>query len=68
MKTSSKPMDLNVTLEKVADMRRESDAFKRRDMLVDFFGSNGVGLIDLHQNPRLSEIHIPTHNLEALDF
>ena len=54
MKTKSKPNDLNVTLEKVADMQREPDEFKRRDMLVNFLGSSGLGLIDetKHKQPR----------------
>ena len=46
MKTTSKQNDLNSTLEKIADMQREKNEFKKRDMLVDFFGSNGLGLID----------------------
>ena len=54
MKIKSKPVDLNVTLEKVAKIQREPDAFKRRDMFVNFLGSDGLNLIDesKHQQPR----------------
>lgn len=54
MKNKSKPIELNETIEKVADMQRESDAFKRRDMFVEFLGSAGLNLIDesKHQQPK----------------
>ena len=54
MKTKSKPNDLNVTLEKVAKIQREPDAFIKRDMFVEFLGSTGLNLIDetKHQQPQ----------------
>jgi len=54
MKTKSKPVDLNVTLEKVAKIQQERNEFKRRDMFVNFLGSDGLNLIDesKHQQPR----------------
>ncbi len=54
MKTASRPNDLNTIIEKVVDIQRQTDAFKKRDMLVDFFGSNGLNLIDesKHQQPK----------------
>jgi len=54
MKTTSKPIDINVALQKVVDMQRESNELTKRDMFIDFFGSNGVGLIDetKHQQPK----------------
>jgi len=54
MKPSSKPNDIDLIFEKVADMKRETNEFKKRDMLVNFLGSTGLGLIDesKHQQPK----------------
>ena len=47
-------MDLNATLEKIVDMQREKNEFKRRDMFIEFLGSSGLNLIDetKHKQPR----------------
>mgnify|MGYP000426774581 CR=1 FL=1 len=54
MKPSSKPNDIDLIFEKVADMKRETNEFKKRDMFVDFLGSGALNLIDetKHQQPR----------------
>ena len=54
LKTKSKPNDLRSTLGKVAEIQRERNGFKRRDMFVNFLGSNGLNLIDesKHQQPK----------------
>jgi len=54
MKSTSKSIDLDTTLQKVADMQHEPDEMIKRDMFIDFLGSTGLGLIDesKHQQPK----------------
>ena len=54
VKTKSKPIGVDVALAKVEEMQREPDAFKRRDMFVEFLGGAGLKLIDesKHQQPK----------------
>ena len=54
MKATSQPIDLDSTLEKVADIKCEPDDHKRRNMFIDFLGSTGLNLIDetKHQQPK----------------
>ena len=54
MKTKSKPVDLNVTLEKIAIIQREPNQLTKRDLFVELLGSNGLNLIDesRHQQPK----------------
>jgi len=54
VKAKSKPIDIDTTLQKVADMQHEPDELIKRDMFIDFLGSAGLGLIDetKHQQPQ----------------
>jgi len=59
MKPTSKPIDLDTTLQKVADMQCESDEFKRRDMFIEFLGGGGLGLIDETKHQQPQKRHLP---------
>jgi len=59
MKPTSKPIDLDTTLQKVSDMQHESDEFKRRDMFIGFLGSAGLGLIDETKHQQPQKRHLP---------
>ena len=54
MKTASRPNDLNTIIDKVVDIQRQTNAFKKRDMFVQLLGITGLNLIDesRHQQPK----------------
>jgi len=54
-----KPIGVDEVLAKVADMKRETNGFKRRDMFVDFLGSAGLGLIDETKHVQPKKRYLP---------